>query len=218
MVITIDGPAGSGKSTLSKEFAKLINYQVLDTGAMFRCVAYLKKEMNLSLDEEELQNAILTIDIVFEQDQIFLNGRDVSLAIRDSEIDVLTSSVISIHPFVRSEMCTLQRKFAEGKNIVAEGRDMGSHVFPSAPLKFYLTANISVRAQRRYQQLQEKNIEKDIKELEQEIIQRDYEDTHREINPLCVPENACVIDTSFLVPQEVLNKMLTLYQQNIDKK
>ena len=213
MIITIDGPAGAGKSTISQEFAKAINYDVLDTGAMYRCVALLKKESDLVLNDAKLQQDILNMDIVFQNNEVLLNGKNVTKEIRTAEIDIITSVEVSPHYFVRSEMCNLQRKMAKDKNMVVEGRDMGSNVFPNSPLKFYLTANANVRAKRRHDQLLEKNIHRDLKELEREIEKRDFEDMNRVHNPLCIPEGAHIIDTSDLSLQEVLQKMLEIFQK-----
>lgn len=212
MIITIDGPAGAGKSTISQEFAKAINYDVLDTGAMYRCVSYLKKESDLSLNDAQFQQEILDMNIVFQNNEVLLNDKNVTKEIRTAEIDMLTSTEVSPHIFVRSQMCNLQRKIAKDKNMVVEGRDMGSNVFPDSPLKFYLTANATVRAMRRHNQLLEKNIHKDLKELEKEIEKRDFEDMSRVNNPLCIPAGAHVIDTSDLSLQEVLQKMLEIFQ------
>ena len=213
MIITIDGPAGAGKSSISQEFAKAIDYDVLDTGAMYRCVAYLKKESDLTLNDAQFQQEVLNMSIVFQNDQVLLNDKNVTKEIRTPAIDIITSVEVSPHYFVRSEMCNLQRKMAQDKNMVVEGRDMGSNVFPDSPLKFYLTANAQVRAERRYNQLLEKNIHKDLKELEKEIEKRDYEDMNRAHNPLCIPEGAHIIDTSDLSLQEVLQKMLITFRQ-----
>ena len=213
MIITIDGPAGAGKSTISQEFAKAINYDVLDTGAMYRCVALLKKESDLSLNDAQFQQEILDMNIVFQNNEVLLNGKNVTKQIRTAEIDIITSADVSPHFFVRSQMCNLQRKMAEDKNMVVEGRDMGSNVFPYSPLKFYLTANAKVRAKRRHDQLLEKNIHRDLRELEKEIEKRDSEDRNRINNPLCIPEGAHVIDTSDLSLQEVLQKMLKIFQK-----
>ncbi|MDK2818315.1 MAG: (d)CMP kinase [Spirochaetota bacterium] len=213
MIITIDGPAGAGKSTISQEFAKLINYDVLDTGAMYRCVAYLKKETGLSLNDVQFQQDILNMKLVFRNNEVWLNDKNVTKEIRTSEIDILTSIDVSPHIFVRSQMCNLQRKIAKDKNMVVEGRDMGSNVFPNSPLKFYLNADTAIRAHRRHNQLLEKNIHKDLKELEQEIIQRDFEDFTRTYSPLCIPEGAYIIDTSELSLDKVLTKMLEIFQR-----
>ena len=213
MIITIDGPAGVGKSTISQEFAEAINYDVLDTGAMYRCVALLKKESDLSLNDAQFQQEILDMNIVFQNNEVLLNGKNVTKQIRTAEIDIITSADVSPHFFVRSQMCNLQRKMAEDKNMVVEGRDMGSNVFPYSPLKFYLTANAKVRAKRRHDQLLEKNIHRDLRELEKEIEKRDSEDRNRINNPLCIPEGAHVIDTSDLSLQEVLQKMLKIFQK-----
>ena len=213
MIITIDGPAGVGKSTISQEFAEAINYDVLDTGAMYRCVALLKKESDLSLNDAQFQQEILDMNIVFQNNEVLLNGKNVTKQIRTAEIDIITSADVSPHFFVRSQMCNLQRKMAEDKNMVVEGRDMGSNVFPYSPLKFYLTASAKIRAKRRHDQLLEKNIHRDLRELEKEIEKRDSEDRNRINNPLCIPEGAHVIDTSDLSLQEVLQKMLKIFQK-----
>ena len=213
MIITIDGPAGAGKSTISQEFAKLINYDVLDTGAMYRCVAYLKKETGSSLNDVQFQQDILNMKLVFQNNEVWLNDKNVTKKIRTSEIDILTSIDVSPHIFVRSQMCNLQRKITKDKNMVVDGRDMGSNVFPNSPLKFYLTADTAIRAHRRHNQLLEKNIHKDLKELEQEIIQRDLEDFTRIYSPLCIPEGAYIIDTSELSLDKVLKKMLEIFQR-----
>ncbi len=214
MVITIDGPAGAGKSTLSKKFASSINFEVLDTGAMYRCAALLLKKSGLDIDDIQFKDDILNIDISFKGSEVFLNGQNVTKEIRTPEIDVLSSSVISVNLFIRQEMGNLQRKIAQNGNIVAEGRDMGSNVFKDAPLKFYITAKPETRALRRYKELQQKNIDKDLKELELEIINRDYEDSHRQYNPLTIPENAIIIDTDDLTIDEVLNLMLDIFKKD----
>ncbi|MGL4677080.1 MAG: (d)CMP kinase [Brevinema sp.] len=211
MVITIDGPAGSGKSSISQEFAKRIDFDVLDTGAMYRCVALLLEQTKSSLDDPSFQQRIIDINIIFNQKQVFLNGQDVSVAIRTPSIDNLTSTIVSTHYFVREHLCSLQRKLANQKNIVVEGRDMGTNVFPNALLKFYLTATPQIRTKRRQIQLQEKGISKTLNELETEINQRDLDDSTRELNPLCIPKDAHIIDTSILDPKQVLEEILNYY-------
>ncbi len=120
MVITIDGPAGAGKSTISKQFASEIDFDVLDTGAMYRCAALILRDGGYSVDDTQFKDDILNMDIVFENGKVFLNQNDVSAEIRTPEIDVLASSVVSVDPFVRQEMGRLQRKIAENRNFVAD--------------------------------------------------------------------------------------------------
>ncbi len=215
MVITIDGPAGAGKSTISKRFASDIDFEVLDTGAMYRCAALILKNKNCSVDDTAFKDDILNMDISFDNGEVYLNGRNVSLEIRTPEIDVLASSVVSVDPFIRQEMGRLQRRIAENRNFVAEGRDMGTNVFKDSPLKFYITATPETRALRRHKELQQKNIEKNLDELKIEIINRDKNDSSRKYNPLSVPENAVIIDTDELTVEQVLQKMKDAYQ-NID--
>lgn len=217
MVITIDGPAGSGKSSLSKEFAKKISFQSLDTGAMYRSVALLVKNSGLSVENETIQQQISSMDIQFRQTKVYLNDVDVSQEIRTSEIDILTAK-ISTNSFVRDIMKKLQRKVAENTNIVAEGRDMGSNVFPHAEIKFYLTALPEVRAKRRHLQLIKQGVFKDLDELIEEIEQRDKEDSERVLNPLCIPHNAFVIDTSNLTEKEVFQEMMVIYHKKRGNK
>lgn len=213
MTITIDGPAGAGKSTISKKFAHEIDFSVLDTGAMYRCVAllYTRLGQHIDINDSRFQQELKKIEIHFEDEKIFLNNEDVSHLIRTSEIDMITSKIISVNPAVRKHLVALQQQIGEKQNIVAEGRDMGTNVFTQAPLKFYLTANTFVRAKRRYDQLLEKNIKTNIKELEKEIELRDHEDCNRALNPLCIPEGAVIIDTSELSISEVLEQMINKY-------
>jgi len=207
MIITIDGPAGAGKSTITKILANKLAYDFLDTGAMYRVVAYLLKKTKYS--QYDLEEFLNNLKIIFNKQRIIANDIDVTDFIRTSEIDLYTSEISTI-PLIREKMCLLQRQVACNTNIVAEGRDMGSHVFPNAEYKFYLDANSIVRAKRRRQQLLEKNIVKDLNECEKEIIHRDKADFSRKCNPLCIPLNACIIDTSYLTVEEVLQKMLQI--------
>lgn len=211
MIITIDGPAGAGKSTISKQFAKSIGFEVLDTGAMYRCVALLYKRMGLEITHKEFQHSLHNIQIHFKNQHIFLNGEDVSTSIRTPEIDILTSKIISINPSIRKHLVILQRQIGSKQNIVAEGRDMGTNVFTEAPIKFYLTATPKIRAQRRHSELLKKNINKNIDELKKEIELRDHEDSNRQINPLRIPENATIIDTSELSISQVVQQMIDIY-------
>lgn len=214
MIITIDGPAGAGKSSISKRVAQELGFMVLDTGAMYRCVAYFMDKQNLAL--EELQDCDMLSDFTIEfcDGKVFLNGEDVSSLIRTPEIDKRASEV-SQNAYVRSVMQGLQRLIARGTNIVAEGRDMGSAVFPDAELKIYLDASPEIRAERRRMQLLQRGIAVNKDQLLQEIVRRDYDDSNRAISPLCVPENAVVIDTDDIFPSEVLDKIVSLAKKTM---
>lgn len=209
MIITIDGPGGVGKSTLSKKLAEALNYEVLDTGSMYRAVAYFCKQKKIKAEELEEKKLLSHISITIEKGLCFLNGVNISTDIRTPEMDMATS-YISTFPYVRSEMKKLQQKFAQGHNIVAEGRDMGSNVFPQAEIKFYLDASSEVRAKRRSLQLSKQGINEAFEKILQEIIERDKRDSAREISPLMIPDGAYTIDTDILSMEEVFAEMLRI--------
>lgn len=210
MIITIDGPAGAGKSSISKMVAQQLGFEVLDTGAMYRAFAYLLKKNNIALDDPSFSDFLNDFTMFFENGRVIANNIDVTDYIRTPEIDVFSSS-ISSNEYVRLKMKDLQRKAAQNKNIIAEGRDMGSNVFPNAEIKIYLDASVSLRAKRRYEELLIKGIQKGLDELEEEMILRDKDDTSRKFSPLCIPENSVTIDTSNLNQQEVVQKILNLF-------
>lgn len=214
MIITIDGPAGAGKSSISKKVAQELGFMVLDTGAMYRCAAYFMDKHNLTLEELQDNNILSNLTIEFSDTKVLLNGENVSSLIRTTEIDKRASEV-SQNAYVRSVMQRLQRQIAQGSDIVAEGRDMGSAVFPDAELKIYLDASPEIRAERRFIQLFQQGIEVNKEQLLQEIASRDYHDSNRAISPLCVPENAVVINTDHMLPSEVLAQIVRLAKKII---
>ncbi len=212
LLITIDGPAGAGKSTLAKRLAAKLGYLYLDTGAMYRSVALAAKRKGLSFeDEEALSRLAQNLDLEFKPSpngmRVLLEGEDVSSAIRTPEIDKL-SSIVARVPGVRKALSVRQRELGRRGGVVAEGRDMGSVVFPDADLKFFLTASPEVRAERRLQQLKNRGVFADYEKILQEILERDRRDQERKIAPLVVPEGAIVIDTSELTPEGVLQILL----------
>ena len=212
LLITIDGPAGAGKSTLAKRLAAKLGYLYLDTGAMYRSVALAAKRKGLSFeDEEALSRLAQNLDLEFKPSpngmRVLLEGEDVSSAIRTPEIDKL-SSIVARVPGVRKALSVRQRELGRRGGVVAEGRDMGSVVFPDADLKFFLTASPEVRAERRLQQLKNRGVFADYEKILQEILERDRRDQERKIAPLVVPEGAIVIDTSELTPEGVLEILL----------
>lgn len=209
-VIAIDGPAGAGKSTVAKKVAQILNFKYLDTGALYRAVAYhfFKKLGNIeTLTEEDVKKELKILKIYYEDSKVFLFNEDVSYKIRDPKVGVITS-LIAAKKSVRDFLLPLQREFAEKYDTVAEGRDTTTVVFPDAWRKFYLDASEQVRAQRRYEQL--KSMEKNItfSEAFQDILTRDRIDSSRENSPLSVSSEAIYIDTSNLSVEEVISKIL----------
>jgi len=195
IILTIDGPAGAGKSSAGKLAAKRLNFTYLDTGAMYRAVALAVKENNLRIDEDEVSRLLPSLEIKLEGDKIFLNGVDVSSKIRVPEMDLLASAVSRLK-CVREFLGKLQRQIGEKGRIVAEGRDMGTVIFPDAAAKVFLTATPDVRAKRRLKQLEEKGIKADYQELVKQIKERDIADSTRDIAPLKPASDAMILDSS----------------------
>lgn len=208
MQIAIDGPAGSGKSTIAKLLAKKYGFTYIDTGAMYRAVAlYMKKhEIDVNNESAVSDNCIkANIDLNYENDtlKLFLDNEDVSSEIRKEEIGNF-ASVVSSYRAVREQLVTLQRKLASSKNVVMDGRDIGTNVLTNAEIKIFLTASVSVRANRRAKELTEKGLYADIKKIEADIEDRDYRDINRALNPLCKAEDAIEVDSSDMSIEEVV--------------
>jgi len=210
-VITIDGPVGSGKSTIGRMLAERMGIVYLDTGAMYRAVGIAARDRGIAVDDDaSLGNLCSQIRISFSRDsgrqRVFLDNTDVTDAIRLPEVSMLASAV-SAQPSVRSAMVARQRACAES-GLVADGRDAGTVIFPHAPFKFYLDATVEVRARRRHKELIEKNITIEYSELLKEIEQRDHNDTNRLHAPLKPAPDAVIIDTSLMTREEVLAALL----------
>ena len=221
-VIAIDGPAGAGKSTVAKMLAGRLKFLYLDTGAMYRAVTLYYSENNIPVDymatvTSELDKINIEVKMAGDNggEMIILNGRDVTDSIRTPAISDKVSR-ISVYPEVRKKLVELQRKVARNSRIVIEGRDIGSVVFPDADVKFYIDANLEVRAKRRYLELIEKGCRVIIDDVIKEIEERDRRDSTRELSPLRIPDDAVIVDTSFLGTDEVVERMYNLVKGKND--
>lgn len=213
IVIAIDGPSSAGKGTVAKIVAQKLGFSYLDTGAMYRCVALTLKNNEVDInDDTKISEILNNTKIRLSSDnnkslKVELNGKDVSKEIRTPEISRLSSD-IATKISVRSFLTKLQREFAQNSNVVAEGRDMGTQVFPDAYVKFFIDASVEVRTNRRYLQLQQAGIKTDIENLRKDIENRDYQDKNREIAPLHPAINAVIIDTTNLEIDQVVDIIL----------
>ena len=212
--VAIDGPSAAGKSTIAKMVAKKENFIYIDTGAMYRCVAYycLTQKIDLN-DEKAVEQAIEHIQIRLTPDnKVYLNDEDVSNQIRQDQVS-LGASCVSKYQAVRSFLVDEQRKMAKAGNVILDGRDIGTVVLPNADLKIYQIASVETRAKRRYLENLERGLDADLETIKKEIEERDYQDTHREISPLKKGEDAIELDTSSLTLEEVVEQVLTLIQK-----
>ena len=213
LLITIDGPAGAGKSSVSKLLAKKLGYIYLDTGAMYRAVALLARDSGYSesLDERTLEEICLGLDLEFVQKdgtlRLLANGRDVTEEIRHPEISSLASAV-SAKGIVRERLSTIQRNMGKAGGIVLEGRDMGTVVFPNADVKFFLDASPEVRSKRRFLELETEGADTTPEEVHQLMLERDRNDRNRQLAPLRPADDAILVDSSDLQIAAVVQLML----------
>jgi len=213
-IIAIDGPASSGKSTTAKELAKSLEYVYLDTGAMYRACGLEAYRQKISLDDipkltKMMEDIKVEIRYSLPNNIVLLNGEDVSLAIREPQIGKMASDISAIG-LVRAGMTDLQRKLGENKGIVMDGRDIGTVVFPNAEYKFFMVADLDERAHRRFLEEKEKGSTKTFAEVKDELAQRDYNDSHRDIAPLKQAEDAILIDSTHLTISEQVEKIIEL--------
>ena len=198
--IALDGPAGAGKSTVAKGVAKELGFIYVDTGALYRTVGlhFIRKGITTELDcdiESELKEISVDIKFVEGEQRVFLNGEDVSQSIRTPEASMMASAV-SAKPPVRAFLLEMQRKLARENDVIMDGRDIGTVVLPDATLKYFVTATPEERANRRYKELKEKGADVDYKSVYDDIVTRDYNDSHREIAPLKPAEDSIMFDTT----------------------
>ncbi len=208
MIIAIDGPAGSGKGSVCKILSSKLDLINIDTGAMYRCVALKALENNLTIDDKDkIIDISSKINIDLKEDgTILLDGVDVTKKIREKEVTMIVSPISSIVE-VRKNMVDLQRKIAKGKNVIMEGRDITTVVFPDADYKFYLDASLEERAKRRFIQNQEQNIEMSYEEILDNIKKRDYNDMHKEVGALKRIDSQIYIDSTNMTIDEVVKKI-----------
>lgn len=220
--VAIDGPAGAGKSSIAKRVAKRLSFIYVDTGAMYRAIGlyFLKNGIDLT-DEgkcsEQLPNVDVTIAYENGVQKVLLNGEDVSEEIRTPEVSDAASKTSS-YPAVRAKLLSLQQKLAKENDVLMDGRDIGTVVLPNADVKIFLTASTHVRAIRRFKELQEKGMECNLEEIEKEIEERDYRDSHREIAPLKQADDAILVDSSEMNIEETENCIVALIEKAREPK
>ena len=217
MNIAIDGPAGAGKSTIAKRLAKKLGFIYVDTGAMYRAMAYYFLQNGIAPDDEQAIAAAcpdVDVTITYEngEQQVLLNGENVNGVIRNEEVGNMASST-SVYPVVRKKLVELQRQLAKSADVIMDGRDIGTCVLPDAQVKIYLTASSATRAKRRYDELTEKGVSCDLAEIEKDIIDRDYRDMHRETSPLRQAEDAVLVDSSEMNIDEVVDAIYQVYSE-----
>ena len=214
--IAIDGPSASGKSTIAKELCKELDYKHIDTGAMYRCVALKVKQTGIDYeDEKALKKLLKEIKIDFTPEGgVLLDGNDVSKEIRTDDISMLASTV-STKKIVRTHLVKIQQQIAAGKGYVMDGRDIGTVVLPDAEVKIFLVASVETRAKRRFLENKQRGIKCNLRELKQEIVERDFQDTHRQHSPLKKAADAIEIDSSNMNIEEVTEAVLNIVRQKL---
>ena len=215
--IAIDGPAGAGKSTIAKKVAKKLDFIYVDTGAMYRAIALYFIRNDISSDDEKsiiekCKDIEVSLDYVDGAQQVLLNGENVNDFIRTEQVSMMTSD-ISKYPAVREKLLYLQRQLAASKNVIMDGRDIGTCVLPGAKTKIYLTASARERAVRRYKEQIERGIDCDIEQIEKDIIARDEQDMNRKIAPLKQAEDAVLVDSSDMTIEQVVDAIIDIFNK-----
>lgn len=211
LVVAIDGPAGAGKSTVAQMAAKELGFTYIDTGAMYRAVAWKSLQQGKTVTDDLINDVVKDIDIVLDykegKTKVFVDGTEVTAAIRTPEVTGIVSQVAALGP-VRERLTDLQRQMATQGSVIMDGRDIATNVLPNADIKIFLTASIEERADRRYKEMKAKGYDVDLKKLQEEIAARDKADSEREISPLVQAEDAELLDTSDMSIEEVVKAIL----------
>ncbi len=214
-IITIDGPSGTGKSTVARQVAAALDFAFLDTGALYRGAALAVAESGVDItDGEACAQVVSRTTMDLDDGHLILNGIDASTTIRENRISKL-ASVVAAHPEVRAALLDIQRNFAAEHPTVVEGRDTGSVIFPYAPVKIFLSATNEERARRRWLELQHKGIEIELEKVMHELEERDQRDSSRAVAPLCIPEKATVVDTTHLSLGEVIENVVLIAKKGL---
>lgn len=218
IVVAIDGPAGAGKSTIAKLAAEKLGYAYIDTGAMYRSVAWKFLQTGREFDEAFISELANTMIIEFKPEakvnRVFVDGTEVTEAIRTPEVTAIVSRVAAIGA-VREAMVEQQRRMGEIGGVLMDGRDIGTVVFPHAQLKIFLTASVEERARRRYKEMVEKGQQVELAQLQEDIAARDKQDSERAISPLRQADDALLLDTSDMSIAQVTDKILQLVQERV---
>ncbi len=213
LVVAIDGPAGAGKSTVAKLAAKELGYTYIDTGAMYRAVAWKTLQQKADVTDALILDVVRDIDVRLAYangvTQVFVDGQDITGEIRTPEVSHIVSQVAALGP-VREKMVDLQRRMATEGGVLMDGRDIATHVLPDADVKIFLTASIEERAQRRWKEMKEKGYDMSLEELQKDIAARDKADSEREISPLVQADDATLLDTTGLSIDEVVARILAM--------
>lgn len=213
LVVAIDGPAGAGKSTVAKLAAKELGYTYIDTGAMYRAVAWKTLQRKADVTDALILGVVKDIDVRLAYKdgvtQVFVDGQEITGEIRTPEVSHIVSQVAALGP-VREKMVDLQRQMATEGGVLMDGRDIATHVLPNADVKIFLTASIEERAQRRWKEMKEKGYDMSLEELQKDIAARDKADSEREISPLVQADDATLLDTTGLSIDEVVARILAM--------
>lgn len=220
VAIALDGPAGAGKSSIAKRAAKILDFIYVDTGALYRTIGLAASRKNVepktSPEIDKLLSQI-TVDLTFNDKNeqiVLLNGEDVSGLIRTPEASMMASAISAV-PSVRAYLLDLQRNMAKSHNVIMDGRDIGTVVLPDAKVKIFLTASVQARAERRYKELCEKGINVQYEDVLNDVITRDYNDSHRETAPLKPADGCVIVDTTELDFEQSVEKIISVIKENI---